>query len=332
MKPVFERARKDPRRVIYAEGEDERVLRAVQVVCDEGLATPIVIGRPTVVEARIARLGLRIRPERDFALVNPESDQRHKEYAQTYHRLLMRKGVPPDVARTVLRTNTTAIAAVAVQRGDAEAMICGIQGRYSDHLKVIGDVIGKAEGVREFSALSLLILPSGTYFLCDTYVTPDPSAEEIVAMTLMAATAVRRFGIEPKVALLSHSSFGSADTPSAIKMREALRMLHETAPDLEVEGEMHADAALDVEIRARIFPSSRLAGPANLLIMPTLDAANIAFNLVKAVGEGLPVGPILMGAARPAHILTSSVTARGILNMTAVAVVEVQDRASAAAD
>ena len=332
MKPVFERARKDPCRVIYAEGEDERVLRAVQAALDEGMARPILIGRPSVVEARLQRLGLRARPDRDFELVNPESDARYRDYWQTYHVLLERKGVTPDVARTVIRTNPTAIAAVAVKRGDADAMICGMQGRYDDHLRVIADVIGRAPGVRSFAALSLLILSSGSYFLCDTYVKPDPDAEEIVEATLMAARAVARFGIRPKVALLSHSSFGSAHTRSAAKMRAALRRLHEIAPDLEAEGEMHADAAIDESVRARIFPNSRLSGPANLLVLPTLDAANIAFNLVKAMADGLPVGPILMGAAAPAHVLTPSVTARGVLNMTAVAVVEAQDAGAALAE
>ena len=327
MKPIFERAQRNPKRVIYAEGEDERVLRAIQVVVDEGLAKPIAVGRPEVVAARIERLGLRIEPGRDFDLINPESDPRYNDYWQAYHRLTEREGVSPDRARTVVRTNNTVIAALAVRLGDADAMLCGVEGRYTRHLGYITNVIGLAEDAHDVSALSLLIVPSGTYFLADTHVTPEPSAQEIVEMTVQAAAHLRRFGIEPKVALLSHSSFGSRDTPSALKMREALKVLHADHPDLEVEGEMHADAALDEAVRQRIFPSSRLTGQANLLIMPNLDAANIAFNLVKALGEGLPVGPILIGTAAPAHILTPTVTARGVVNMSAIAVVDAQDRA-----
>ena len=328
MKPIFERARRDPKRLIYAEGEDERVLRAIQVVVDEGLAKPIAVGRPEVVAARIERLGLRIEPGRDFVLINPESDPRYNDYWQAYHRLTEREGVSPDRARTVVRTNNTVIAALAVRLGDADAMLCGVEGRYTRHLGYITNVIGLAEDAHDVSALSLLIVPSGTYFLADTHVTPEPSAQEIVEMTVHAAAHLRRFGIEPKVALLSHSSFGSRDTPSALKMRAALKVLHADHPDLEVEGEMHADAALDEAVRQRIFPSSRLIGQANLLIMPNLDAANIAFNLVKTLGEGLPVGPILIGTAAPAHILTPTVTARGVVNMSAIAVVDAQDRAA----
>ena len=327
MKPIFERAQRDPKRVIYAEGEDERVLRAIQVVVDEGLAKPIAVGRPEVIAARIERLGLRIEPGRDFVLINPESDPRYNDYWQAYHRLTEREGVSPDRARTVVRTNNTVIAALAVRLGDADAMLCGVEGRYTRHLGYITNVIGLAEDAHDVSALSLLIVPSGTYFLADTHVTPEPSAQEIVEMTVHAAAHLRRLGIEPKVALLSHSSFGSRDTPSALKMREALKVLHADHPDLEVEGEMHADAALDEAVRQRTFPSSRLTGQANLLIMPNLDAANIAFNLVKALGDGLPVGPILIGTAAPAHILTPTVTARGVVNMSAIAVVDAQDRA-----
>ncbi|MGF1607942.1 MAG: NADP-dependent malic enzyme [Kiloniellales bacterium] len=331
MKPIFERARQGPVRLIYAEGEDERVLRAVQVVVDEGLAKPILVGRPRVVQTRLERLGLRLQAKRDFELVNPESDRRFKAYWQSYHALMERKGISPDAARTIVRTRNTVIAALAVKRGDADAMLCGVTGLYHRHLAHIRNVIGIEPGVLELSALSLLILPSGTYFLADTYVTPDPSAEEMAEMTLLAATHLRRFGIEPKVALLSHSNFGSSNAASARKMREALRLLHERAPELEVEGEMHGDAALNEATRAYIFPNSKLRGAANLLIMPNLDAANIAFNLVKELGEGLPVGPILIGTAAPAHILTPSVTARGVVNMSAIAVVDAQNRDDAAA-
>ncbi|MFQ5467180.1 MAG: phosphate acyltransferase, partial [Kiloniellaceae bacterium] len=324
MKPIFERAKRAPRRVIYAEGEDERVLRAVQVVIDEGLVEPILIGRPEVIERRIERLGLRIAAGKAFEVVNPQSDPRYNTYWRAYHALMERKGVAPDRARTVVRTNATVIAALAVHLGHADAMICGLEGRYSRHLEHVRNVVGLAEGAHEVAALSLLIVPSGTYFMADTYVNQDPSAEDVVEMTVLASEHLRRFGIEPKVALLSHSNFGSADSPSARKMRWALHMLHERYPDLEVEGEMHGDAALMADVRERMFPNSRLSGPANLLILPNLDAANIVFNLVKALGEGLPVGPILIGAAAPAHILTPSVTARGVVNMSAIAVADAQ--------
>jgi malate dehydrogenase (oxaloacetate-decarboxylating)(NADP+) len=324
MKPVFERARQDPKRVIFAEGEDWRVLRAAQVALDEGLARPILIGRPGVVADRIERLGLRIAVGTDVDLINPESDPRYGTYWRRYHAIMERKGVQPDAAKTIVRTHNTVIAALAVDLGDADAMICGVEGVYADHLKHVRHVIGKADGVNDLSAMSVLIVPSGTYFLTDTYVSHDPPADEIVEMTRQAAAAVRAFGITPKVALLSHSNFGNAESPSAAKMREAVAHLHRFHPELEVEGEMHADAALDAAIRERIFPNAKLAGTANLLVLPTLDSANIAMNMVKSLGEGLPVGPLLLGAAQPAHILTPSVTARGVVNMTAVSVVDAQ--------
>ena len=331
MKPVFEKARRDPKRLFFAEGEDERVLRAVQVLVDEGLARPQVCARPKVLETRLKRLGLRIQPNVDFELINPLDDPRYQDYWQHYHSLVERRGVTPDVAKTRMRTNSTVIGAVMVKRGESDAMICGVEGLYHRHLGHIREIIGKGQGVRDFSALSLVILPSGTFFLADTYVSDNPTAEELVEMTCLSAHAVRRFGIDPKIALLSHSSFGSSEAPSAQKVRDAMQLLHERYPDLEVEGEMHADAALSEQIRGHIFPNSHLKGAANLMIMPTLDAANIAFNMVKVLGDGLPVGPILLGAAQPAHILTPSVTARGIVNMAAVAVVEAQDAAVAAA-
>ncbi|MCZ6482017.1 MAG: NADP-dependent malic enzyme, partial [Alphaproteobacteria bacterium] len=327
MKPMFERARRAPKRLIYADGEDGRVLRAIQVVVDEGLAKTIVVGRPKVIETQIESLALRIRPGVDFELINPQDDSRYRDYWETYHGIMERKGVIPDTARTVVRTDNTVIAALAVNRGDADAMLCGLEGNFQRHLGHLLDIVGLAEGVRDCSTVNMLILSSGTYFLADTYVTPDPSAEEIAEMTLMAAEHVRRFGIEPKVALLSHASFGSSDTPSARKVRAAISLLHERAPNLEVEGEMHADAAIDEELRLRLFPNSRLKGSANILIFPSLDAANISYNLVKVLGNGLSVGPILIGMAKPAHVLTPSVTARGVVNMSAVAVVDAQDRA-----
>ncbi len=328
MKPVFERARRRPMRVIYADGEDERVLRAAQVALDEGLAQPILIGRPDVIHTRVERLGLRFVTGQHVDVINPQSDPRYNAYWQTYHRLMERKGVQPAAARTIVRTNPTVIAALTVYLGDADAMLCGVEGVYKWHLAHIRDVIGRREDVHDHSAMSLLILPQGSYFLTDTYVSEDPSAREIVEMTTMAAEGVRAFGIEPKIALVSHSDFGNADSQSARKMREAVAILQRDQPDLEVEGEMHADAALNEDIRQRVFPNSRLKGSANLLVMPTLDAANITMNALKILGEGLPIGPMLLGSARPAHILTPSVTSRGVVNMTAVAVLDAQRHAA----
>jgi malate dehydrogenase (oxaloacetate-decarboxylating)(NADP+) len=315
--------------VVFAEGEDERVLRATQVVVDDGIAKPILLGRPAVVADRIEHLGLRLKPDVDFELVNPQYDPRYESYWQGYHGLMERHGVSPDLARTIIRTNTTVIAAMMLKRGEADAMICGTYGNYAWHLRHVMDIVGKGEGVRDVSALGILILPKGTFFLCDTHVTPNPTAEEIVEMTLLSAETVRRFGETPRVALLSHSNFGTADTASAIKMREAVKALKEIDPGLEVEGEMHADAAIDPAVRARIFPNSKLKGRANLLVLPNLEAANNAFNLLKSIGDGRPVGPILVGASAPAHILTPSVTARGLVNMSALAVVDAQSRTDA---
>ena len=326
MKPVFERARAAPQRVIYADGEDERVLRTAQAAVEEGVARPILIGRPRVIEVRLARLGLRIKAGEDFELINPERDERYRDYWETYHSLMGRRGVTPDAARIAIRSNTTAIAATAIRRGDADAMICGLAGNYAGHLRQIEAVIGKSVGVRQFAAMSGLILPSGAYFICDTYVQHDPSAEDIVRMTLLAARELGRFGMTPKVALVSHSNFGGRDSPSAFKMRDALTRLHEMELDFEVEGEMHADAAIDEAVRQRIFPAARLTGAANLLIMPTLDAANIAFNFAKGAADGLHIGPILLGASQPAHVLTPAASARTVLNMTAVASVEAAER------
>ena len=328
MKPVFARAKQAPKRVVYSDGEDERVLRAAQVVIEEGIAEPILIGRPEVVAGRLERYGLSVRPGRDFELVNPESDPRYRQYVDAYLERTWRKGVSADRARTIVRTRTAVIAALAVHLGDADAMICGLEGRFHRQLNHIRDVIGLAPNVRELSTLSLVILPEGAYFIADTYVTPVPTAEEVSEMAMLAAAQVRSFGIEPKIALLSHSEFGSADTPSARKMRRAIDMIRELAPDLEVEGEMRGDAALNEAYRSRAFPLSRLTGNANVLIMPNLDAANISYQLVKSVSHAVAVGPILVGTAKPAHVLTPSVTARGLVNMTALAVVEAQQQAS----
>ena len=324
MKPLFERARADARRVVYAEGEEERVLRAVQVVVDEKLARPVLVGRRRVVTSRIRKLGLRLKKGRDYELCDPQDDPRYDEYWALYHELLERKGVSPDFARTVVRTRTTVIASLMVRRGEADAAICGTVGTFPRHLRDLLDTIGPRAGVRRISALTVLILNSGTYFLADTHVNANPSAEEIAELAAMAAQTVRRFGVDPKMALLSHSNFGSGDSESARKMRRAVALLQEEFPGLEIDGEMHADAALDETIRNRLFPGGRLKGSANLLIMPNLDAANIAFTLLKVLGDGLPVGPILMGMAKPVHVVNNAITARGIVNMTALAVVDAQ--------
>ncbi|MDO9450360.1 MAG: phosphate acyltransferase, partial [Rugosibacter sp.] len=323
MKPVFDAAKKAPCRVLYCEGEDERVLRAVQVVIDEGLAQPVVIGRPGVIAARIEKAGLRIVAGRDFEVVNPESDPRYKKLWQAYHQRLGRHGVTPEVAKQAMRSNTTLIGAMLLAEGDVDAMLCGVIGGHGQHLLHVADVIGLKPNAHNFAAMNLLLLPKHTLFICDTYVNQDPSAELLAELTLMAAEEVRRFGLTPKVALLSHSNFGSVRSASAQKMAQARRLIEARAPDLEVDGEMHGDAALSQAIRERAFPDCRLKGEANLLIMPNLDAANIAFNLIKAVnGDGITVGPILLGAAKPVHILTPTATVRRLINMTALAVVD----------
>ncbi|CAA0089078.1 NAD-dependent malic enzyme [Starkeya nomas] len=324
MKPIFTLAKQAPKRVIYAEGEDERILRAAQVVVEEGLARPILIGRPSVIETRLQRFGLSIRPGQDFDLINPEDDPRYRDYVSTYVERAGRRGVTPELARTLVRTTPTVIAALAVLRGDADTMLCGVEGRFIRHLRHIRTIIGIAPGVRDVAALSMLLTSKGAFFLCDTQVTLDPSAEDLAEMAQLAAAHVKRFGIEPKVALLSHSDFGSRDDASATKMRDTLELLLERAPGLMVDGEMEGDSALVPEMRERVMPESRLQGVANILVMPNLDAANIGYQMVKVFGDALPVGPILLGTARPAHILTPSVTARGIVNMTAIAVVEAQ--------
>ncbi|WP_445082852.1 NADP-dependent malic enzyme [Chelativorans sp. YIM 93263] len=324
MKPVFSAAKQAGRkRVIYADGEDERVLRAAQVVLEEGLAEPIIIGRPQVVETRLERYGLKIRPGKDFEIINPEDDPRYRAYVDLLIRIAGRRGVTTEVARTLVRTNTTVIAALAMMRDEADAMICGLEGRFERHLRYVETIIGRREDVRDLSALSLLITQQNVMFFTDTYVTLDPTAAEIAKMTVLAAEEIRRFGIDPKAALLSHSDFGSRDSHSALKMREALSILHSEHPEISVDGEMHGDSALSETLRQRVFPHSALSGEANLLVFPNLDAANITLTTVKAMTDALHVGPILLGAARPAHILTPSVTSRGVVNMTALAAVEV---------
>ena len=324
MKPVFAAAKQKPARIVFCEGEDERMLRAVQTVCDEGLARPILIGRPEVVETQLERHGLRVRAGKDFELVNPDSDPRYKELWQDYYALTCRKGIGVEYAKREVRRRTTLIGAMLVRHNYADAMLCGTFGKHSLHLNYIAEVIGRKPGIEHFYAMNMLILPRRTLFIGDTYVNYDPTAEQLAEMTQLAADEVRRFGITPKAALLSHSSFGTEDTPTAQKMRAALELLRTQSPGLEVDGEMHGDAALDPDIRQQVFPNANLTGPANLLVMPTLDAANIAFNLLKtAAGDGVTVGPLLLGAARPVHILTPTATVRRIVNMTALLSVEV---------
>ncbi|WP_193177540.1 NADP-dependent malic enzyme [Oricola nitratireducens] len=332
MKPVFAAAQSGTtKRVVYADGEDERVLRAAQVVLEDRIAQPILIGRPEVIETRLKRFGLRIRPGEDFELINPENDPRYRDYVDHLVRVVGRRGVTPDAARILVRTNNTVIAALALERGEADAMICGLEGRYDRQLRHVRLIVGLEPGIRDLSALSMLISQRGVTFFTDTYVTVDPDAEEIAEMTVLAAREIARFGIEPKAALLSHSNFGSRDSDSALKMRKATAILHRIAPDLCVDGEMHADSALDARLRDRVYPDSVLNGEANLLVFPNLDSANITLNAVKSMTDALHVGPILVGTAKPAHILTPSVTSRGVVNMTALSVVEAAQREDAIA-
>jgi malate dehydrogenase (oxaloacetate-decarboxylating)(NADP+) len=332
MKPIFTAAKDAPRRVVFAEGEDQRVLRATQVIVDERLAKPILIGRPAVIAQRIEREGLRIRPGTDFELVNLDWDERYRDFWREYHNLTERRGVSVQYAKIEMRRRATAIGAMLIHKGYADGMICGTFGTHGLHLNYVDQIIGRRPGVQHYYALNVLMLPKRTVFICDTYVHPDPTPEQLAEMTVLAAEVVRGFGIVPKVALLSHSTFGSSDAPSARKMRAALALILARAPDLEVEGEMHGDAALSGEVRDAAFPSSRLKGDANLLIMPTLEAANIAFNLLKtAAGDGITVGPILLGAAAPVHILTPSATVRRLVNMAALTVVEANLERRAAA-
>jgi malate dehydrogenase (oxaloacetate-decarboxylating)(NADP+) len=328
MRPVFAAAKKSPARIVFCEGEDERVLRAVQTVVDEGLAKPLLIGRPEVVEKSIVRHGLRIRPGQHFELVNPDSDPRYKELWQDYYELTCRKGVGIEYAKREMRRRTTLIGAMLVRHNYADGLLCGTFGKHSLHLRYISDVIGRKPGIDNFYAMNMLILPKRTLFIGDTYVNYEPTSEQVAELTRLGAEEVRRFGLTPRVALLSHSNFGAEDTPTSIKMRRALEILRREAPELEVDGEMHGDTALSDDIRKQVFPNSTLKGQANLLIMPTLDAANIAFNLIKtAAGDGLTVGPMLLGAARPVHILTPTATVRRIINMTALLSVEVGQQA-----
>lgn len=323
MKPVFAAAKAAPKRIAYCEGEDQRVLRAAQVVVDEGLAHPILIGRPQVIEERIRSLGLRIVPGQSVTIIDQDNAPNYETYWQHYHKLMERRGIGVELAMRETRRRTTLIGAMLVHFGEADGMICGTFANYDLHLRYVSRVIGLSQNCSNYAAMNAVMNGNYTLFITDTYVNPDPTPEQLAEITLKAAEVVRNFGITPKVALVSHSNFGSEDTPSARKMRATYRLLQDLAPDLELDGEMHADAALVEHIRTSVFPNSRLKGSANLLVMPNIDAANIAFNLLKtAGGNGVTIGPILLGARRPVHILTPTATVRRIVNMTAVTVAE----------
>jgi len=326
MRPIFQAAKKAPdnkKRIVYAEGEEERILRAVQVVVDEGLAKPILVGRPEVLEQRIKKFGLRLRPNIDFEVINPNFDSRYRDYWQTFLEMTKRRGVTEQYAKLEMRRRHTLIGSMAIHKGDADGMICGTYGTTQLHLHYIDQVLGKREGVNVYAAMNGVILPSRQLVLVDTHVNENPTAEELAEITIMAAEEMRRFGLHPRAALLSHSNFGSSNSESARKMRAALALIQQQAPELEADGEMHGDTALDAKLLAQIMPDSPLKGDANLLVMPNIDAANIAYNLLKtASGNGVAIGPILLGCAKPVHILTASATVRRIVNMTALCVMD----------
>ncbi|MEO8121482.1 MAG: NADP-dependent malic enzyme, partial [Rhodoferax sp.] len=324
MKPIFTAAKIGlKKRVAYSEGEDERVLRACQIVVDEGLALPTLIGRPVVIAERIKKFGLRLREGNDYSVVNVEQDHRYRDFWQTYHRLTERMGVTAQMAKIEMRRRLSLIGAMLLHKGDVDGLICGTWGSTALHLQYMDQVIGKRAGVNTYACMNALILPERQLFLVDTHINYDPTAEQLTEITIMAAEEMLRFGIQPKVALLSHSNFGSSSQPSAIKMRQTLEMLRIQAPWLEVDGEMHGDVALDGKARAALMPHSTLSGDANLLVLPNIDAANIAYNLLKtAAGGNIAIGPVLLGAAKPVHILTASTTVRRIVNMTALTVAD----------
>ncbi len=328
MKPIFAVAKKAHAsgarsRIVFAEGEEERVMRAAQVVIDEGLAKPILLGRPEVIESRLERFALRMKPGVDFQLINPNHDARYRDYWETYHRMAARKGVTAHYAMVEMRRRHTLIGAMMIHKGDADGMICGTFGTHGVHLHYIDQVIGRRAGVSSYAAMNILMVPGRQIAIVDTHVNIDPTAAQVADITLLAAEELRRLGIEPRAALLSHSNFGTSDAPSAIKMREALALIRECAPELEVDGEMHADSAIDEAMRKSLMPYSALKGDANLLVCPNIDAANISYNLLKtaSVRNGA-IGPFLLGAAKPVHILTPSATVRRIVNMTALAVLD----------
>jgi malate dehydrogenase (oxaloacetate-decarboxylating)(NADP+) len=318
MRPVFEASHSAQRRIVFAEGEDERVLRAANAMLEETSIVPILIGRPEVVEKRCERAGLPIRPGRDFAIVNPENDPRYRDYWETYHGLMQRRGVTPDIARAVMRTNATAIAAVMVHRDEADSMICGTFGQYLWHLNYVRQILARG-GLRPVGALSLMIMEDGPLFIADTQINSEPTPEQIADSVIGAARHVRRFGVTPKVALCSHSQFGNLENSSGQRMRSAMELLDLMDPDFAYDGEMPIDSALDPEQRARVFPNGRFDGQANVLIFANTDAASGVRNILKARAGGLEVGPILMGMGNRAHIVTPAITARGLLNVAAIA-------------
>jgi malate dehydrogenase (oxaloacetate-decarboxylating)(NADP+) len=324
MKPIFNMAKRaQKKRVAYAEGEEERVLRAAQIVIDEGLARPTLIGRPDVIAARISKFGLRLEAGRDYDLVNIDNDARYRDYWQTYHRLMSRRGVTEQIAKIEMRRRLTLIASMLLHKGEVEGMLCGTWGTTALHLQYVEQVIGLREGSKTFACMNNLLLPGRQVMLVDTHVNYDPTAEQLAEITVMAAEEMLRLGLRPKAALLSHSNFGSSNQPSAVKMREALALVRQRAPWLEVDGEMHGDTALDADYRHFLMPDSTLSGEANLLVLPNIDAANISYNLLKtAAGGGIAIGPVLLGAAKPVHILTPSATVRRIVNMTALTVAD----------
>ncbi|ANB73997.1 malate dehydrogenase [Paraburkholderia phytofirmans OLGA172] len=327
MKPIFQLARgvePEKKRIVFAEGEEERVLRAMQIIVDEKLAKPILIGRPAVIEQRIARYGLRLVAGQDYTVVNTDHDERYRAFWQEYHKMMSRKGITAQMAKLEMRRRTTLIGAMMVEKGEADGMICGTVSTTHRHLHFIDQVIGKKEGAKVYAAMNALVLPNRQIFLVDTHVNVDPTPEQLAEITIMAADEVRRFGIEPKVALLSHSNFGSSNAPTAQKMRDTLAILRERAPELQVDGEMHGDLALDANLRREVLPDSTLEGDANLLVLPNIDSANISYNLLKtAAGNNIAIGPMLLGAAKPVHVLTASATVRRIVNMTALLVADV---------
>jgi malate dehydrogenase (oxaloacetate-decarboxylating)(NADP+) len=327
MKPIFQLARSvepEKKRIVFAEGEEERVLRAMQIIVDEKLAKPILIGRPAVIEQRIARYGLRLVAGQDYTVVNTDHDERYRDFWQEYAKMMSRKGITPQMAKLEMRRRTTLIGAMLVKKGEADGMICGTVSTTHRHLHFIDQVIGKKAGAKVYAAMNALVLPNRQIFLVDTHVNVDPTPEQLAEITIMAADEVRRFGIEPKVALVSHSNFGSSNAPTAQKMRDTLEILRERAPELQVDGEMHGDVALDANLRREVLPDSTLEGDANLLVLPNIDAANISYNLLKtAAGNNIAIGPMLLGAAQPVHVLTPSATVRRIVNMTALLVADV---------
>jgi malate dehydrogenase (oxaloacetate-decarboxylating)(NADP+) len=324
MKPIYAAAKKaSKKRVVYAEGEEERILRAIQIVVDEGLAHPTLVGRPAVIAERIEKFGLRLKQGQDYDVVNVEHDERYRDFWESYHKLTERKGVTVQLAKIEMRRRLTLISAMMLSKGYVDGMICGTWSTTEHHLSYIDQVIGKRAGVSTYACMNGLMLPNRQVFLVDTHVNYDPTAEQLTEITIMAAHEMQRFGVKPKAALLSHSNFGSSQNPSAIKMRQTLALLRAQAPWLEVDGEMHGDLALDEAARTAIMPNNTLTGEANLLVMPNIDAANIAYNLLKtAAGGNIAVGPVLLGAAKPVHILTSSTTVRRIVNMTALTVAD----------